>query len=162
MEVILLEKIDSLGQMGDVVSVKNGYARNYLMPQKKALRADHWNVKLFEERRAQLEADNRERKAKAEEISLILKDMVFVLVRAASDTGHLYGSVSARDISDAITDAGIKINRNQVKLDKALKELGVELVRINLHPEVRVNVTVNIARSRDEAVIQLQVHKAKL
>ncbi|AHC73442.1 ribosomal protein L9 [Candidatus Endolissoclinum faulkneri L5] len=158
MEVILLEKIDSLGQMGDLVSVKSGYARNYLIPQKKALRADHCNVKLFEERRAQLEADNRERKAKAEETLIILKNMAVTLVRAASDTGNLYGSVSARDISDAITEAGIKIHRHQVKLDKALKGLGVELVRIILHPEVTVNVTVNIARSQDEAISQLKAH----
>ena len=160
MEVILLERIESLGQMGDVVSVKPGYARNYLLPQKKALRANDGNRKVFEERRAQLEAENLERKSEAEKVSKTLDGMTVVLVRAAGESGQLYGSVSARDIADAITDAGVTVGRSQVKLDKALKALGLEPVRVQLHPEVSVNVTVNIARSQDEAETQERLGRA--
>ncbi|WP_416153140.1 50S ribosomal protein L9 [Thalassobaculum sp. OXR-137] len=160
MEVILLERIESLGQMGDVVSVKPGYARNYLLPQKKALRANDGNRKVFEERRAQLEAENLERKSEAEQVAKTLDGMTVVLVRAAGESGQLYGSVSARDISDAVTAAGVTVGRSQVKLDKALKALGLEPVRVQLHPEVSVNVTVNIARSQDEAETQARLGRA--
>ena len=160
MEVILLERIESLGQMGDVVSVKPGYARNYLLPQKKALRANDGNRKVFEERRAQLEAENLERKSEAEQVSKTLDGLTVVLVRAAGESGQLYGSVSARDIADAVTAAGVTVGRSQVKLDKALKALGLEPVRIQLHPEVAVNVTVNIARSEDEAETQARLGRA--
>lgn len=160
MEVILLERIESLGQMGDVVSVKPGYARNFLLPQKKALRANDGNRKVFEERRAQLEAENLERKSEAEQVSKTLDGLTVVLVRAAGESGQLYGSVSARDIADAVTAAGVTVGRSQVKLDKALKALGLEPVRIQLHPEVAVNVTVNIARSEDEAETQARLGRA--
>ncbi|MCR9074144.1 MAG: 50S ribosomal protein L9 [Alphaproteobacteria bacterium] len=160
MEVILLERIESLGQMGDVVSVKPGYARNYLLPQKKALRANDGNRKVFEERRAQLEAENLERKSEAEQVAKTLDGLTVVLVRAAGESGQLYGSVSARDIADAVTAAGVTVGRSQVKLDKALKALGLEPVRIQLHPEVAVNVTVNIARSEDEAETQARLGRA--
>ncbi|MFX4222831.1 MAG: 50S ribosomal protein L9 [Thalassobaculum sp.] len=160
MEVILLERIESLGQMGDVVSVKPGYARNYLLPQKKALRANEGNRKVFEARRAQLEAENLERKSEAEQVAKTLDGLTVVLVRAAGESGQLYGSVSARDIADAVTAAGVTVGRSQVKLDKALKALGLEPVRIQLHPEVSVNVTVNIARSEDEAETQARLGRA--
>ena len=160
MEVILLERIESLGQMGEVVSVKPGYARNFLLPQKKALRANEGNRKVFEERRAQLEAENLERKSEAQKVSKTLDGMTVVLVRAAGENGQLYGSVSARDIADAVTEAGVTVGRSQVKLDKALKALGLEPVRVQLHPEVSVNVTVNIARSQDEAETQARLGRA--
>ncbi len=160
MEVILLERIESLGQMGDVVSVKPGYARNFLLPQKKALRATDGNRKVFEERRTQLEAENLERKSEAEQVAKTLDGLSVVLVRAAGESGQLYGSVSARDIADAVTEAGVTVGRGQVKLDKALKALGLEPVRIQLHPEVAVNVTVNIARSQDEAETQARLGRA--
>lgn len=160
MEVILLERIESLGQMGDVVSVKPGYARNYLLPQKKALRATDGNKKVFEERRAQLEAENLHRKSEAEKVSETLDGLTVVLVRAAGESGQLYGSVSAKDIADAVTAAGVTIARGQVRLDKALKALGLEPVRVQLHPEVSVNVTVNIARSEDEAETQAKLGRA--
>jgi large subunit ribosomal protein L9 len=160
MEVILLERIESLGQMGDVVSVKPGYARNYLLPQKKALRATDGNKKVFEERRAQLEAENLHRKSEAEKVSETLDGLTVVLVRAAGESGQLYGSVSAKDIADAVTAAGVTIARGQVRLDKALKALGLEPVRVQLHPEVSVNVIVNIARSEDEAETQAKLGRA--
>ncbi|MDF1793432.1 MAG: 50S ribosomal protein L9 [Thalassobaculaceae bacterium] len=160
MEVILLERIESLGQMGEVVSVKTGYARNYLLPQKKALRATDGNRKVFEERRVQLEAENLERKSEAEQIAKTLDGLSVVLVRAAGENGQLYGSVSARDLSDAISAAGVTVGRSQVKLDKALKALGLEPVRVQLHPEVAVTVTVNIARSPDEAETQARLGRA--
>lgn len=160
MEVILLERIESLGQMGDVVSVKPGYARNFLLPQKKALRANDSNRKVFEERRAQLEAENLERKSEAEQVAKTLDGLAVVLVRAAGESGQLYGSVSARDIADAIGAAGVTVGRSQVKLDKALKSLGLEPVRVQLHPEVSVNVIVNIARSQDEAETQARLGRA--
>jgi len=160
MDVILLERIESLGQMGEVVSVKPGYARNYLLPQKKALRATDGNRKVFEERRAQLEAENLERKSEAETVAKTLDGLSVVLVRAAGESGQLYGSVSARDIADAVTEAGVTVGRGQVKLDKALKALGLEPVRVQLHPEVAVTVTVNIARSQDEAETQARLGRA--
>ncbi len=160
MEVILLERIESLGQMGEVVKVKAGFARNFLLPQKKALRATDANRKVFDERRVQLEAENLERKSEAEQVAGTLDGLSVVLVRAASETGQLYGSVTARDVAEAITAAGVTVGRSQVRLDKALKQLGLEPVRVQLHPEVAVNVTVNIARSAEEAETQSKLGRA--
>jgi len=160
MEVILLERIESLGQMGEVVKVKPGFARNYLLPQKKALRASESNRKVFEERRVQLEAENLQRKSEAEKVSGKLDGLSVVLVRAASESGQLYGSVTARDVADAITAAGVTVDRAQVRLDKGLKQLGLESVRVQLHPEVGVSVIVNIARSPDEAETQAKLGRA--
>lgn len=160
MEVILLERIESLGQMGEVVKVKDGFARNFLLPQKKALRATGSNRKVFEERRAQLEAENLKRKGEAEKVAEKLDGLSVVLVRAASESGQLYGSVTARDVADSITEAGVTVGRSQVRLDKALKQLGLEPVRVQLHPEVAVEVTVNIARSAEEAATQSKLGRA--
>ncbi len=154
MDVILLQRIGKLGQMGDVVSVKNGYARNYLLPQKKALRATADNKKLFDAQRAQLEANNLALKGEAEQVAAKLEGKSFVAIRQAGDTGQLYGSVSTRDISDVVTAGGFTIDRNQVVLDKAIKALGVHAVQVQLHPEVLVNITLNVARSDDEAARQ--------
>jgi len=151
MQVILLQRIGHLGQMGDVVNVKNGYARNYLLPQKKALRATDENKKVFESRRAQLEANNLEHRKEAEAVSVKLDKQSFVLIRSAGDTGQLYGSVSTRDIAEAVTAGGFTVNRNQVQLDRPIKTLGLHDCRIELHPEVSCNVTLNVARSQDEA-----------
>ena len=151
MQVILLQRIGRLGQMGDVVSVKDGYARNFLLPQKKALRATEDNKKVFESKRAQLEAQNLEHKKEAEAVSAKLDGQSFVLIRAAGETGQLYGSVSTRDIADAITAGGFTVDRNQVVLDKPIKALGMTPAKVQLHPEVLCNVTLNIARSQDEA-----------
>lgn len=151
MQVILLQRIGRLGQMGDIVNVKDGYARNYLLPQKKALRANDENKKVFESRRAQLEADNLAHKSEAEAVSTKLDGQTFTLIRAAGDTGQLYGSVSTRDIADAVTAGGFTVDRNQIVLDKPIKALGLTPVTIELHPEVRCAVTLNIARSEDEA-----------
>lgn len=151
MQVILLERIGHLGQMGDVVNVKNGYARNYLLPQKKALRATEENIKLFETQRVQLEANNLEQKKEAESIAEKLGGQVFIAIRQAGDTGQLYGSVSTRDIAEAITEGGFSIARRQVVLNKPIKDLGLHEVEISLHPEVGVNVTINVARTEDEA-----------
>lgn len=156
MDVILLQRIGKLGQMGDVVSVKNGYARNYLLPEKKALRATAENRKLFESQRAQLEADNLAHKSDAEAVSEKLKGLTFVAIRQAGDTGQLYGSVSTRDIADVVKAGGFTIDRNQVVLDKAIKTLGLHDVEIALHPEVSVKVMLNVARSEDEAARQAQ------
>lgn len=160
MEVILLERIESLGQMGEVVKVKAGFARNFLLPQKKALRATDSNRKVFEGHRAQLEAQNLERKGEAQKVAGKLDGLSVVLVRAASESGQLYGSVTARDVADAITGAGVTVGRSQVRLDKALKQLGLEPVRVQLHPEVSVLVTVNIARTPDEAETQSKLGRA--
>lgn len=160
MEVILLERVESLGQMGDVVKVKTGYARNYLLPQKKALRATENSRKVFEGRRAQLEAENLQRKGEAETVAATLDGMTVALIRAASESGQLYGSVTARDVADAISAAGVSVGRSQVRLDKALKQLGLEPVRVQLHPEVAVTVTVNIARTPDEAETQAKLGRA--
>ena len=151
MQVILLQRIGRLGQMGDVVNVKDGYARNYLLPQKKALRATDDNKKVFEGKRAQLEAQNLEQKKEAEAVAAKLDKHSFVLIRSAGDTGQLYGSVSTRDIAEAITAGGFTINRNQVILEKPIKALGVTPCTIQLHPEVACGVSLNIARSQDEA-----------
>lgn len=151
MEVILLERVENLGQMGDVVNVKPGFARNYLLPQKKALRANDANKKVFENQRAELEARNLERKNEADAAAEKINGRSFVVIRQASETGMLYGSVSTRDIAAAASDEGVHIERGQVRLDKPLKSLGVFPVRIVLHPEVSANIDVNIARSEDEA-----------
>ena len=155
MEVILLERIEKLGQMGDVVNVKTGFARNYLLPQNKALRKTKQNLSRFESERAQLEADNLTRKNEAENIAGKLENMNVTIIRAAGETGQLYGSVTSRDIAESVTRAGISINKNQVILNRALKVLGLEPIRISLHPEVSVEITANIARNKEEAEQQL-------
>ena len=155
MEVILLERIEKLGQMGDVVNVKTGFARNYLLPQNKALRKTKQNLTRFESQRAQLEADNLSRKNEAENIASKLESMNITIIRAAGETGQLYGSVTSRDIAESVTKAGISVNKNQVILNRALKVLGLEPIRISLHPEVSVEITANIARNKEEAEQQL-------
>jgi len=152
--VVLLERIEKLGQMGQVVNVKPGYARNYLLPKKKALRATKDNLAYFEQQRAQLEAQNLKRRSEAEEVSTKLDGLQVVIVRQAGESGQLYGSVSARDISDAVTAAGFTIERQQVVLDHTIKTLGLHQVRVVLHPEVSVKVTANVAQSREEAEMQ--------
>jgi len=154
MDVILLERVAKLGQMGDVVSVKAGYARNYLLPQKKALRANEQNVAAFEVEKAQLEARNLESKKEAEVFSARLDGQQFTVIRSASDSGALYGSVSTRDAADAATEAGFSLDRKQVALSRPIKELGLHTVHVHLHPEVEVNITLNVARSPEEAEIQ--------
>lgn len=154
MEIILLERIGRLGQMGDTVTVKDGFARNYLLPQGKALRATSANKERFEKDRSQLEARNLELKTEADAISTKLDDQSFVAIRQAGDTGQLYGSVSTRDIADLITAAGYTVSRNQVELEKPIKVLGVHALSVMLHPEVIISVNVNVARSEDEAVRQ--------
>lgn len=151
MDVILLERIARLGQMGDTVSVKDGFARNFLFPQGKALRANDANKKKFESQRAQLEARNLERKSEAQQVADKLDGKTFVVIRSAGETGQLYGSVSTRDIADIITTEGFSIIRTQVELNHPIKTIGLHNVAINLHPEVQINVTINIARSSEEA-----------
>jgi large subunit ribosomal protein L9 len=151
MEVILLQRIGRLGQMGDVVVVKDGYARNFLLPQKKALRATEENRARFETQRSQLEANNLELKKEAEAVAEKLKGKVFVAIRSAGDTGQLYGSVSSRDISEVVTAGGFTIERRQVAIDRPIKTLGLHPATIALHPEVIVPVQLNVARSEDEA-----------
>jgi len=156
MDVILLERIARLGQMGDVVRVKDGYARNFLLPSKKALRANEANRKLFESQRAQLEAHNLEYKKEAEKVAAKLEGQSFIIIRQAGETGQLYGSVSTRDIAQIGTEQGFTINRNQVNLNHPIKSIGLHSVTVSLHPEVDVTITVNVARSIDEANRQLQ------
>jgi large subunit ribosomal protein L9 len=151
MQVVLLERVEKLGQMGDVVKVKDGFARNYLLPQKKALRATKANLAHFETQRTQLEARNLERRKEAEQVASKLEGKTFVLLRQAGDRGQLYGSVSPRDIADAISAGGFTIARGQVPLDKAIKAIGLHQLSVVLHPEVRVHVTMNVARTEDEA-----------
>ena len=160
MEVILLERIEKLGQMGDVVKVKSGYARNYLLPQKKALRATDANKQHFEVQRPQLEVANLEHRAEAEKVGKKLKRLSVVMVRQAGEAGQLYGSVNARDISTAVTEAGFAITRQQVELNKPIKALGLHPVRVSLHPEIGVEVIANVARSQDEAKVQAKTGKA--
>lgn len=156
MQVILLERIEKLGQMGDVVTVKPGFARNFLLPKGKARRATDTNLKLFEEQRAQLEAQNLERRTEAEAVGEKLDGMTVVVIRAASEGGQLYGSVNARDIADAVTEGGVTIERNQVQIDRPIKTIGIFDQRIRLHPEVTVNVSVNVAQSVEEAEAQAE------
>ena len=156
MQVVLLERVEKLGQMGDVVRVKNGYARNFLLPQAKALRATTENMKRFERQRAELEARNLERRDEAADVAGRMSDVSCVLVRSASDMGQLYGSVNARDVAESLTAGGYNVERRQIVLDRPIKTLGLHAVRVALHPEVTVTVTVNVARSQDEAALQAQ------
>ena len=150
-ELILLQRVEKLGQMGDVVRVKPGYARNFLLPQKMALRANKSNREQFETQRAQLEAQNIRRREEAERLAERIGQMSVVIIRQASDSGSLYGSVSARDIADGCVAGGLTINRSQVVLDQPIKTLGLSTVRVVLHPEVSLPVTANVARSPEEA-----------
>ncbi|HYD13408.1 MAG TPA: 50S ribosomal protein L9 [Allosphingosinicella sp.] len=156
MEVILLERIEKLGTIGDVVKVKNGYARNFLLPRGKALRANETNRKVFEANREKIEATNAERRSGAEAEARKIDGAKVQLIRQASNTGQLYGSVSARDLAEALEAAGHKVARNQIVLDRPIKAIGVQEVKIALHPEVSVTVTVNVARSPEEAELQAQ------
>lgn len=154
MDVILLERVAKLGQMGDVVSVKEGYARNYLLPQKKALRASDMNIKAFEAQKAQLEAQNLETKKEADAMADRLGGQQFIVIRSASDAGALYGSVTTRDAADAATEAGFTLDRKQVALTRPIKDLGLHTVLVQLHPEVEVQIELNVARSVEEAELQ--------
>ncbi len=160
MDVILLERVAKLGQMGEVVKVKPGYARNYLLPRKKALRATEENKKHFETRRAQLETQNIARKTEADQIAGKMKGLSVILIRQAGEAGQLYGSVSSRDIATGVKDAGFTIDRQQVELNMPIKTLGLFRVPIHLHPEIAVTVTVNVARSAEEAQIQARTGSA--
>ena len=151
MNVILLERVPKLGQMGDVVKVKPGFARNFLLPQKKALRATKDNITYFESQRKVLEAQNLERRGEAEAVAAKMKDVKVTLIRQASEALQLYGSVTSRDIADGAGSAGVKIERGQVELDKPIKALGAHKIKIHLHPEVSVEITALVARSADEA-----------
>ncbi|CAK01221.1 50S ribosomal protein L9 [Bartonella tribocorum] len=156
MDIILLERIPRLGQMGDIVSVKDGYARNFLLPQGKALRANEANKKHFETQRAQLEARNLERKSEAQKIAEKLDGQSFIAVRSAGETGQLYGSVSTRDIAEIITDEGFSIGRNQIELNHPIKMIGLHTITLSLHPEVQISVVINVARSTSEAQRQAE------
>ena len=156
MEVILLERVEKLGAIGDVVKVKDGFARNYLLPNKKALRANDSNRKLFESNRARIEKDNADKRSDAEKASKGVDGKTVQLIRQASNVGHLYGSVSARDIVEALEGVGAKVTKSQVVLDHPIKAIGVHQVKIALHPEVAVTVKVNVARSPEEADLQAQ------
>ncbi|MEZ5913075.1 MAG: 50S ribosomal protein L9 [Paracoccaceae bacterium] len=154
MQVILLERVAKLGQMGEVVNVRDGYARNFLLPQGKALRATQGNIAQFEERKAQLEATNLETRKEAEALAEKLDGQTFIVIRSASDAGALYGSVTTRDAAEASTAGGFTVARNQVVLDRPIKELGLHSVTVNLHPEVSATITLNVARSNEEAELQ--------
>lgn len=154
MQVILLQRVAKLGQMGEVVNVKDGYGRNYLLPQGKALRANAANIKSFEARKVQLETTNLESRKEAEAAGAKLDSQVFVIIRSASDSGALYGSVTTRDAAEAATEAGFSVHRNQVVLDRPIKDLGIHAVSVVLHPEVSVRMSLNVARSVEEAALQ--------
>jgi len=156
MDVILLERVEKLGQIGDVVSVKAGFARNYLLPRKKALRANEANKKVFEANRAQIETDNANRRVTAEQEAGSLEGKSVVLIRQASNTGQLYGSVSTRDIADALAEDGIKVAKSAIVLSRPIKAIGVHEVKVVLHAEVSRSITVNVARSPEEAELQSQ------
>jgi len=156
MQIILLERVEKLGQMGDLVTVKPGYARNYLLPQGKALRANKANMERFEAEKAQREADNLTRRSEAETEAGKMSGLAVSMVRAASEMGQLFGSVTSRDIAEGVTEAGFTIQRGQVIMDKSIKTLGLHDIRIRLHPEVSVTVVINVARSLDEAATQLK------
>ena len=158
MQIILLERVEKLGQMGDEVVVKPGFARNFLLPKGKAVRATDANRKRFEAQRAELEARNLERKSEAERVAQDLEGLQVALIRAASDTGQLYGSVNARDIAEAIAEKGITIGRNQVVMDRPVKTVGISTFRVQLHPEVFVTVEINVAQSLEEAEAQAERH----
>ncbi len=161
MEVILLEHVEKLGKMGEKVSVKNGYARNYLLPQKKALRATEANMAFYEKQKAELEAHNKKLFEEASKLSDSLKGFSAVLIRQAAETGQLYGSVTIRDIAAAIKEAGFNVERRQVYLEKTIKDLGVYKVTLNLHPEVSQSILVNVARTDDEAAKQAKAFSAE-
>lgn len=150
-ELILLQRVEKLGQMGDIVKVKPGYARNYLLPQKKALRANKLNREYFDTQKAQLEAQNLRRKEEAERVAERVSGLAVVVIRQAGESGSLYGSVSSRDVAEACTAGGLTIDRSQVVLNHPIKTLGLSTVRVSLHPEVSMQVTVNVARSPEEA-----------
>ncbi|NLR71328.1 50S ribosomal protein L9 [Novosphingobium sp. ERN07] len=156
MQIILLERIEKLGAIGDEVTVKDGYARNFLLPNKKALRANEANRKVFEANRARIEAENAARREDAKAESSNVEGKEVVLIRASSNSGQLYGSVSVRDISDALAEQGAKVTKSMVVLERPIKTLGVYTVKVSLHPEVSVAVKVNVARSPDEAELQSQ------
>jgi large subunit ribosomal protein L9 len=156
MDVILLERIEKLGAIGDVVKVKNGYARNFLLPRGKALRANESNKKVFEANRERIEAQNAERRAAAEKDSKTIDGTTVQLIRQASNTGQLYGSVSARDLAELLEAEGHKVAKNQIVLDRPIKAIGMQDVKIALHPEVSVTIHVNVARSPEEAELQAQ------
>ena len=156
MDVILLERVEKLGAIGEVVSVKNGFARNYLLPRKKALRANEANKRVFEANKAQIVADNETRKSEAQTASKDIDGKTITLIRQASNTGQLYGSVSARDLSELLAEDGAKVAKNQIVLDKPIKAIGLTEVRVVLHPEVAVTIKINVARSPEEAEMQAQ------
>lgn len=160
MQVILLERIEKLGQMGDLVTVKNGYARNFLVPEGKAMRATKSNLDEFDRRKVELEASNLKRRDEAQDAASKIDGKSVIIIRQAGETGHLYGSVSGRDIAEAFTADGVTFERRQVRLDQPIKTLGVHGVRVALHPEVDVEVSVNIARSEEEAEIQADPARA--
>jgi len=160
MQVILLERIEKLGQMGDLVTVKNGFARNYLVPQGKAMRATKANLKEFERRKVELEASNLKRKEEAESVAGKIDGQSVIIIRQAGESGQLYGSVGNRDIAEAFAADGVTFERRQVRLDQPLKMLGVHAVRVALHPEVDIEVKVNVARSEEEAEIQADPERA--
>ena len=160
MNIILLERVEKLGQMGELVSVKSGFARNFLLPQGKAVFASKENIKLFEERKSQLEGENITRKKEAQNLSDNISFKEVVIIRAASESGQLYGSVSAKDIANTVTKAGLSINKSQVDLNKALKTLSYEDISIKLHPEISINLKLNIARSLEESKEQTKLKKA--
>ncbi|MCV6602533.1 MAG: 50S ribosomal protein L9 [Cohaesibacter sp.] len=151
MDIILLERVAKLGQMGDIVSVRDGYARNFLLPQGKAIRANAANKARFEAERAQLEARNLEAKSEAQALAERIGDKMVTIIRAASETGQMYGSVSTRDLAEAVSEDGVSINRNQVSLERPIKTIGLHTVTVILHPEVEITITANVARSQDEA-----------
>ena len=154
MDIVLLQRVEKLGQMGDVVTVKDGYARNFLLPQGKGLRATKLNLARFETERAQLETHNLELRSEAEKIAGKLNGQMFTIIRQASEAGSLYGSVAARDVAEIATEGGFTVERRQVVLDRPVKELGLHDVRIILHPEVTATISVNVARSEEEATLQ--------
>ena len=160
MDIILLERVEKLGQMGEFVSVKSGYARNFLLPQGKAVFASKENIKMFEEKKSQLEGENITRKKEAQNLADNIKFKEVVLIRAASESGQLYGSVSAKDISNVVTEAGLSINKSQINLNKAIKTLSYEDIYIKLHPEISIKLKLNIARSSEEAKEQTKSGKA--
>jgi large subunit ribosomal protein L9 len=153
-DLILLERVEKLGQMGQVVKVRPGFARNYLLPQKKAMRATKENLAYFETQRTQLEANNLKRKGEAEQISGKIEGLKVVVIRQAGESGQLYGSVGARDIADAVTAAGFTVERRQIVLDRPIKTLGLHSLRLMLHPEVGVTITANVAQSEEAAKLQ--------
>ncbi len=160
MQVILLERVENLGQMGDVITVKNGYARNFLLPRKKALRATKANIDQFEVQKAQLEAENLKKRSEAESVAQSMENMEVVLIRQAGEIGQLYGSVNARDVANAVKEAGVTIDKKQVSLITPIKTLGLFDVKVDLHAEVSVLITANIARSEEEAKLQRETGSA--